>query len=70
MSEGQKQELLNEREALYGQLEEIREELQQPLDNDASEQPSQLQHRQNLMAVQRRARERLARIEDVLRQLH
>lgn len=70
MSDGEKQELLKERETLYNRLEDIREELQQPLDNDVSEQPRQLQHRQNLIEIQRKARQRLARIEDVLRQLH
>lgn len=70
MSSGEKQELLKERETLYNRLEDIREELQQPLDNDAGEQPAQLQHRQNLIEIQRKARQRLARIEDVLRQLH
>lgn len=70
MSDSEKQELLKERETLCNRLEDIREELQQPLDNDVSEQPAQLQHRQNLIEIQRKARQRLARIEDVLRQLH
>ena len=70
MSQSEKQELLKERDDLYSRLEDIREELQQPLANDVSEQPSQLQHRQNLIEIQRKARQRLARIEDVLRQLH
>jgi len=70
MSEADKQELLKERETLYSRLEGIREELQQPLDNDLGEQPAELQHRQNLIEIQRRARERLAQIDDVLRQLH
>lgn len=70
MSDGEKQELLKERDTLYGRLEDIRQELQQPLDNDPEEQPAELQHRQNLIEIQRKARQRLARIEDVLRQLH
>lgn len=68
--DAQKKELLKEREEIYHRLEEIREELQQPLDNDLDEQPAQLQYRQNLIEIQRKTRQRLARIEDVLSRLH
>lgn len=70
MNDPEKRELLKERNELYQRLENIREELQQPLADDLDEQPSQLQHRQNLIEIQRKARQRLARVEDVLRQLH
>lgn len=69
MQAGEKRELIKEREALRERLEGIREELQQPLANDPDEQPSQLQHRQNLMEIQRKTRQRLARVEDVLNRL-
>lgn len=69
MGESDKQELMKERDDLRERLEGIREELQQPLANDPGEQPPQLQHRQNLIEIQRKARQRLARVEDVLSRL-
>lgn len=69
MGESDKQELMKERDELRERLEGIREELQQPLANDPDEQPPQLQHRQNLVEIQRKTRQRLARVEDVLSRL-
>ncbi|HEX7029538.1 MAG TPA: hypothetical protein VF254_02995 [Gammaproteobacteria bacterium] len=70
MNEGEKRELQKERDELRQRLEDIRQELQQPLDNDLDEQPAELQNRQNLIEIQRKARQRLARIEDVLSRMH
>lgn len=65
-----KTELQKERDELYRRLEDIRKELQQPLDNDLDEQPAELQNRQNLIEIQRKARQRLASVEDALSRLH
>ncbi|HEX6929704.1 MAG TPA: hypothetical protein VF267_10660 [Gammaproteobacteria bacterium] len=70
MNETEKGKLLKERDELRAQLEGIGGELRQPLDNDLDDQPAELQNRQNLIEIQRRARQRLARIEDILGKLH